>query len=69
MKHYLFTIEEGVQFIVSTEKEIENCVEEVSRLLNKQFSHEVEVKFDEHKGFIINGYMHVYYTELEMYVI
>lgn len=70
MKTYLFTIEDnGINFIISTDKKIENCIDEVTKVINKQYSHEVEVTYDECRGFYINGYSYVRYTSIETYMI
>jgi hypothetical protein len=70
MRNYLFSIEDyGINFIISTNKEIENCVEKVRDIICQQFSHDVKVSYDRVRGFYINDYTHVYYTEVRIYTV
>ena len=70
MKTYLFTIGEDYDsFIISTNKKIEDCIDEVKNIIRQQFSHDVKVSYDRVRGFYINDYTHVYYTEVRIYTI
>jgi len=72
MRTYLFTIQGiNIQFIISTEKYIPDCEDDILSIVRQQFSPDFMIDSFIYKNgyFLMNETTYIIYDELENYVI